>query len=260
MGHTWMKGRSGLSEKLKVWSRHVAARPARGRGAWEESPPPVLPWPSHLGTLVAVRAPCTLSTHPLCSSRPRAAVLPPTLRGSYGWSPGPPQVVVRLLKHCVTPWNGKPSPWKPHSGALICHWCQTEGTMGSLRCSSRDEGLKTQEPTAHPCSPRGCGHPCSGLHIHLGTHMPPCRSLWHGGPALQPGAVTTSGTAARDRQRVLPNLWSLIFSWCTWQLKTCCCLELRVKPKSLFIKSWHDSQVCSPTQAVFSLSPITVDD
>lgn len=125
----------------------------RQQGLWEDMGPernhplPVLPWPSYLGTLVAVHAQCTLSTHPLCSSRPRTAVLPPILRGSYGWSLGPSQVMVKLLKHCVTPWNEKPSPTKSHSGGLICHWCQTEGAVGSMR------GSRVKSPRVTPVVP-----------------------------------------------------------------------------------------------------------
>ena len=137
MGHTWMKGRSGLSEKLKVWSRHVAARPTGGRGAWDESPPPVLPWPSHLGTLVAVHAPCTLSTHPLCSSKPRTAVMHPHSEALTGdprahhrswwdfWNTVSPHGTESPLPESPTlePWSAtdvrRKVPWGPCAAVLV---------------------------------------------------------------------------------------------------------------------------------------------
>lgn len=219
----------------------------RDMGPERNHPLPVLPWPSYLGTLVAVHAQCTLSTHPLCSSRPRTAVLPPILRGSYGWS----------WAHHRSWWNfwntvsphGMKSPL-PQSPTLEA-WSATDARRKVPW--GRWGELESQRATGHPCGPRGYGHPCSGLHIHLGAHTPPCRS-GDMEALLQPGVVPPHQALLLETGK--ESSLALVLDFLLMYVTT----EDLLPPGTL-----HEAQItaqkvmtwesCSPTQTVFSHSP-----
>lgn len=247
MGHTWMKGRSGLSEKLKVWSRCVAARPVGGHGAWEESPP-------------ASAALAILSWHPGGSACPVHTQHTPTLLQQTKDSSAATHTQ-RLLRVIPGPITGHgetsetlchPMEWKALSHKVPLRRLDLP-LMPDGRCHGVDEGLETQEPTGHPCGPQGYGHPCSGLHIHLGARTPPCRSRWHGGPPCSQEWLPHQALLLETGKESSP---ALVLDF----------LLMYVTTEDLLLPGTsHEAQItahkvmtwesCSPTQAVFSRSP-----